>query len=50
MKRFTVREEYDAYVIVDNEYGNEYPIEYKRNSNTIHALCELLNELNEMRR
>ena len=50
MQRFTIREEYDADVIIDNEYGNEYPIEYKRNGGTIRELCDLLNELNEMRR
>lgn len=45
-ERFTIKEEYDAYTIIDNEYGNEYPIEYKRNETTVYELCELLNELN----
>jgi len=50
MDRFIVKDEYDGYSIVDTDYDIEYYIEYRRNSNSVNELCELLNELNYMRR
>lgn len=43
--RFELTEEYDGLNIHDNKLGEDYFIEYKRNSYTAEALCELLNDL-----
>ena len=43
--RFELVEEYDGLNIHDNEFGEDFFIEYKRNSYTAEALCDLLNDL-----
>lgn len=43
--RFELMEEYDGVHIYDNEFDETYFIEYKRNSPTAEALCNLLNDL-----
>lgn len=48
--RFIVRDDYDGLTIIDTDYDIEYYIEYRRNSNSVNELCELLNELNYMKR
>ncbi len=50
IERFMVRDDYDGLTIIDTDYDIEYYIEYRRNSNTVNELCELLNELNYMKR
>lgn len=43
--RFELTEEYDAIIIKDTKFGEEYPIEFKRNSMVAEDLCNLLNDL-----
>lgn len=43
--RFELTEEYDGLNIHDNLFDEDFFIEYKRNSNTVEALCDLLNDL-----
>lgn len=43
--RFEITEEYDTITIIDNKFGEEYPIEFKRNGMVVEDLCNLLNDL-----
>lgn len=43
--RFEIKEEYDTITIIDTHFGEEYPIEFKRNGMVAEGLCNLLNDL-----